>query len=168
MLASACVTQKGVNRYFSKHPDQLQLQSEVFYNQHNDLLSKLCSEKFPVVTQLLPGRDTIIKTDTIPGPTVSCPDGSSVPCPPFKIITKTVRDTLKIEDTAKLAAAKAEYNDSLLSVQSKYNAEHDLRVKAELQRDDYKTKFTQYRKALIIESLIMAFGVFGFIYFKFK
>lgn len=76
-----------------------------FYEQQKPKLAELCHLHFPVKDlEVIPG-DPIIVIDTVYSKEiiqVDCPDGSKADCPPPKIInnTTTIRDTIKVLDTA--------------------------------------------------------------------
>lgn len=168
LLAAACVTQKGVDKYYSKHPELLQLQSEVFFQKHPDLLSEKCAAAFPVVPQFVPGKDTVFKYDTIPGPEVPCPDGTKAPCPPSVKGTGVVHDTIKIPDEAKLYALQSRFNDSTAAFISRYNNERDRAVKAETQRDEYVAKYKEALKFVKALAGAVVVLILGWIFIKIK
>lgn len=176
LLASACVTQKGVDKYYKKYPDLLQMRSDKFFNDHPDLLAKKCSEKYPVKETVIPGKP---ESDTTyeQGPAIqmhcsgkdsagSIAPAAVVQCPPNKTIRTTVHDTIKIEDTAKLAAWRSEFSDSIKAHQARYLKEHDLRIKAELERDQYKTDYLLAKKIARSGAAILGFCLVGFIFIK--
>lgn len=167
LLASACVTPKKIDKYYSKHPEELQLQSEVFYMKNPDLLAKTYSGRFPVKERVIQGEPQIVY-DTVPGPEIPCPPEGKVKCPDSYKKSEKARDTVFQEDTGKLVALKAEHADTLRALQAKHNAEHDLRIKAELLRDDYKAKYGLAIKVIIAETIVLLLAGFGFIYFKIK
>lgn len=169
LILSSCVSQKGVEKYNSRHPEFLQVQSEAFLNDHPEVLAQKCTEKFPVRERLVQGA-TVIVRDTIPGPVIPCPPSGNVKCPDSYNKTSSTLDTSYLEDTAKLYALEARYQDSLQARQvrfdNKYQSEHDARLKVEMERDRLQVNYNKVSsrlKQLSIGAVLLI--VFFLLYF---
>lgn len=165
LLLSSCVTQKGVDHYYSKNPELEQLKAQGYMASHAGLLAQMCTEKFPVKERI--GKsDTVFRVDTIPGVQAECPDGTKITCPPSLDKTQTIRDTIYLKDAAELEAARYHFANALKVEKDAYQEEYKNRIKAETERDELAKK---YKNAYL---LLMAAGavivLLGFLYFKIK
>jgi len=144
LLASACVTQKKVDKYFDRNPEFLQVKAEAYLNDHPEVLAQKCSEKFPVKEVTKPGKPVIIR-DTIPGQTIPCPPSGLVQCPPSTKDSVIIRDTTYLEDTAKLYALEARYRDSLQlqfnTLQGSINNEFKAKTEVETRLTTLQEKY---------------------------
>lgn len=91
--------------------DKKHFKAVQFFNQNKDKLAELCYSEFPAKTEYIKG-DTIRTTRTeVIEKLVDCPDGSKVECKEkTKYITETIRDTIKVIDTALETKLRAEIN----------------------------------------------------------
>lgn len=91
--------------------DKKHFKAVQFFNQNKDKLAELCYSEFPAKTEYIKG-DTIRTTKTeVVEKLVDCPDGSKVECKEkTKYITETIRDTIKVVDTALEVKLRAEIN----------------------------------------------------------
>ena len=91
--------------------DKKHFKAVQFFNQNKDKLAELCYSEFPAKTEYIKG-DTIRTTKTeVVEKLVDCPDGSKVECKEkTKYITETIRDTIKVVDTALETKLRTEIN----------------------------------------------------------
>lgn len=119
----SCTTERKAIDYMNKHPE---------------VSSKYCGDKYPVKETYIKGKDSIITKEVfIKGDSVDCPavvNGKDtvkvrVKCPDQKVVYNNVyrTDTVKVENTAKLAAT-AHHLEKMTSM---YQKENILREKAE-------------------------------------
>lgn len=153
LLASACVTQKKVDKYFDRNPEFLQVKAEAYLNDHPEVLAQKCTEKFPVREVVKPGKP-VISRDSVPGATVPCPPSGTAQCPPIVNETITIRDTTYLEDTAKLYALEARYRDSLQSqfnrLQGEINTELKGKITAETKLTQLAEKYGSAKIAIVV------------------
>lgn len=120
--------------------------ARAFYEAEKGKLAELCYLHFPVKEiEVIPG-DPIIVIDTVYSKEiiqVDCPDGSKADCPPPKIInnTTTIRDTIKVLDTAlsaKLSSQIEKQNKDIEILEKEKEALKNA-LKEEKQKNTNKT-----------------------------
>lgn len=162
LLASACVTQKKVDKYFDRNPGFLQVKAEAYLNDHPEVLAQKCTEKFPVREVVKPGKP-VISRDSVPGPTIPCPPSGVVQCPPSTVDSVTIRDTIYLEDQAKIYALEARYQDSLQSqfntLQGKISTELEARITAETKLTQLAEKYGSAKIAIMALAGILIVAV---------
>lgn len=120
-----------------------------------------CSNRFPPKTKLIPG-ETVYSTDTIiePGLIIQAdPILLKVPCPPSKIITRTISrvDTLETESTGTLAKIK---------LLERKNIESEVKLSAELEKRAQAEETAQKSNRRLTYSILVSLVLVAFTFRK--
>jgi len=118
LCLTACVGQKGAVNYMFKHPD---------------VLAQLCSERYPVAETYVPGVPQV-KHNIIPGQLILCPPATkdsttgemkpgTVKCPDSFKDSVVIRDTIRWENTAKIAVLE---RDLAIEKESRKDADDEV------------------------------------------
>lgn len=149
MLASCSTYQKQQKKFVK------------FASDYPSELARLCSDRFPTVPEIIEGKTDTIKGETIyiKGDSIPCPDGSKVKAPDQQVDcppSTHTRDTLKIENKAKIYLLQKTIQDLQLSIDKK-NSEFDIAMKKkddqikDLEKEiEKKDKRLFYRLLIII------------------
>lgn len=121
--------------------------------------AKFCAEKFPPITEFLPG-DTVINYDTLWGLKIDTLNRTFiidntdtlyklVP----KLVTKTIRitDTLRYENRARIIAFQADINDKITELSKEKYKNEQLQKEVEIWKQKAKKRFNLW---FIIAALV--------------
>ena len=148
LVMSACVGQKGASNYYlNKYPEKL---------------ADLCNQRFPVTETFKPGKPVIIR-NTIKGDSIPCPQpvvnsktgelkSGKVKCPDSTIDTVIIRDTIKLENTARVFVLQ----HTIKELEGKLKNESSKLEKANRDKDDLEKQISSLKSKLFTHRLVIA------------